>query len=503
MDDPTRSMPWDSDAEKGVLSCFLHNPVELLADAKVHLPPPPVDFPTMGAFYHPANGLLYQVMLEMDQGGRPVEYIALTNYLGDRGLLDKIGGAGTLSELLNFVPTPAHYGYYKGILRDKMFLRVVMKTGERLYKLGLEFTENPQAAVHEAMASMLDLTAGGELAKKWVSAKEVMPQVCDDIMAAMRSKGRITRGLATGFTDLDRMLMGLKDEQFMVIGARPAMGKSAFMANVAENIAMANGHYHEFDQQPCPVGILTMEMAAREILQRMTLGRAGANLLRARDGFFSHREMENIKMEGFKLAESPMYFLDTGRCSIQELEGLVMRAKARFGLRILLVDYLQLMKSESKKAQGSRYIEVGEVAQGLKELAKNCKIPVIALAQLGRTAEERKGCVPQMADLRESGDIEQAADIIGLLYRAGYYAKKNEGKGQGERDKGKEKSPFDEDDDEVDGDPMEDKEAKLLIVKHRGGPTGEVIMNWEGSLTRFTSTHNKLNSNNEDEQQKH
>jgi replicative DNA helicase len=197
-----------------------------------------------------------------------------------------------------------------------------------------------------------------------------------------------------------------------------------------------------------------------------------------------------------------MYFLDTGRCSIQELEGLVMRAKARFGLRILLVDYLQLMKSESKKAQGSRYIEVGEVAQGLKELAKNCKIPVVALAQLGRTAEERKGCIPQMADLRESGDIEQAADIIGLLYRAGYYAKKNEEKRAATS--AKDKSPFDEDDDdEVEGDPMEDKEAKLLMVKHRGGPTGEVILNWEGSLTRFTSTHNKLNSNNPEEQQKH
>jgi replicative DNA helicase len=209
--------------------------------------------------------------------------------------------------------------------------------------------------------------------------------------------------------------------------------------------------------------------------------------------------MENIKTEGFKLAESPMYFLDTGRCSIQELEGLVMRAISQFGLKILLVDYLQLMKSESKKAQGSRYIEVGEVAQGLKELAKNCKIPVIALAQLGRTAEERKGCVPQMADLRESGDIEQAADIIGLLYRAGYYAKKNEGKPVAAKDK----SPFDDDDDEVEGDPMEDKEAKLIIAKHRGGPTGEVILNWEGALTRFTSTHNKLNSNNEDEQQKH
>lgn len=471
--DITRSMPFSNDAEKGVLSCFLHNPTELVPDARHSL--------AVEAFYHPANRLLFQVILEMDENLKPIEYIALSQRLQDSGQMDKIGGQGCLAELLDFVPTPTHYGYYKGIMRRMHARRMVIGKCTELIAKAYDCSEeeNWQDLCIEAQGELFQLTQEHGQARRFEPAAKYMDGVETFINEAIKNRGHVTHGIATGFTDLDRLLMGLRGGQLIIIAARPKMGKSSLADNLSECIAMANGHYHEFNQAPLGVGQVTLEMSAEEKLIRMTMGGAGVSMGRVRDGFVSAFDKKRINEQLGKLRAAPIYILDTGDLTIQELRGLARHAVAQHKIKVLIVDYLQLLKSNTKMAKGSRYVEVGEVSRGLKALAKELNIPIIALAQLGRKPEERKDGRPVASDLRESGDIEQDADMIGLIHRISEYVD----------------CPDDEDPDAF------RKKATLIVAMHRNGPVGDIPLKWEGPLVRFSSTTEYLNSNNQDQHQ--
>lgn len=463
-------MPFSNDAEKGTLSCFLHNPTDLLADARSSMVPE--------WYYHPANRLLYGVMQEFAAALKPVEYIALSQHLQDTGNMDKIGGQGMLAELLDFVPTPAHYGYYKGIMREKYARRVVIGKCTDLIQKAYEYQQEEEMSWQdlcvEAQGEFFALTQEHGQARRFEPAAKYMDGVEAFINEAIKNKGHVTHGIATGFTDLDRTLMGLKGGQFVVIAARPGMGKSSLADNLAECIALAMGHYHEFTQKPIAVGQVTLEMSAEEKLIRMAMGGAGVSMGRVRDGFVSKDERKMINAMNDKLRAAPIFILDTGNLTIQELRGLARHAVSQHKIGVLIVDYLQLLKSSTKLAAASRYVEIGEISRGLKALAKELNIPIIALAQLGRKPEERKGGRPVASDLRESGDIEQDADVIGLIWRESEY------------------NDCPADQDEVSW----NQKATLIIAKQRNGPVGDLVLKWEGPLVRFTSTTCHLNSNN-------
>lgn len=476
-DSPTpklRPMPSDEEAEKGVLSCVLHDPGRLLPRVRSEL--------GLDAFYHNAHRLLLEVMLDLESAGKPADPIVIGDSLKERDLTQKVGGPSFIMELLDFIPAPTHFDYYRNILKEKMARRAVIaactELMERAFGLGEEGDWRELCV--SAQGELFKLTQEHGRLRDFVPAAALMEEVDTYINEALKNRGHVTHGVATGFTDLDRTLMGLKPGQLFIIAARPSMGKSSIAMNIAECVAFAEGHYNEFRQMPLGVGIVTLEMSGQELLTRMNLGRANVQLGRVANGFFSRSDLKALAEEGMKLRRAPIHILDTGNLTIQELRGLARAAVAQHRLGVLIVDYLQLLKSNTKAARGNRYIEVQDVSQGLKALAKELQIPIIALAQVSRKAEERKGCRPEMGDLRESGDIENDADIIGLLWRESRYKD----------------CPEDQDEEEW------ASKATLIIAKNRNGPVGDLPLHWTGPLARFRSTTSHLNSNNEEQHQK-
>lgn len=470
------AMPYSEEAEKGVLSCFLQEPVALLDHA--------ADNVSMESFYHPIHRLLYGTFLDFRANGNPIDLVTVSNYLLDNQLMDKAGGPSFIAELLSYVPTPAHYPYYCGILKEKLWQRSVLDVCGRVSQSVYDPEEQVVDMLRKGVNDLFEvLQARQGFEKRFVPIKEVVPEVIEEIEQAIKNMGHTTHGIATGFTDFDRRTMGLRKQQHIVIAGRPAMGKTSFGMNIAENIATANGHYKEFRQAPLRVGVVTMEMTRKELTSRMILGRAHVNLRKSQTGMLGREDQRNITSAAKDLQQSPILFLDTGKLSIQELTILVKRAVVQHQLDVVIIDYLQLLKSDSKKAQSNRQVEVGEVSQGLKALAKEANILVISLAQVGRSAEDRPGCVPQLADLRESGDIEQDADMVLLLYREAYYANRKKKK----------------DDEE---EPLSDDTARLIIAKGRDTGTDDCNLTWDGPFTRFGSTTNRLYSNN-DENREH
>lgn len=492
LNEVSRAMPFSDDAEKGVLSCYLQDPVGLLGAAYgVVLP---------GWFYHPCNRMLYELLVRFRQEGRPVDLVTLSSHLIDAGEMDKLGGPAVLPDLYSFVPTPAHYEYYVGILKGKWWerecLRVTGEIQKAVYELGNE--GGVEKVVAGAIGDLLNLSQEGRKTK-WVPVKEIVEECKDRMESAVKNRGHVTGGVATGFTDLDRRTMGLRPGELFIIGARPAMGKSSLAMNFAENIAMANGHYAEFNQAAMPVGVVSLEMSRVDLVDRVVVGRSGVNMAKMATGMFSRGEMKDYVKAANELGLAPMYFLDVAKLSIQELLASARRMVLETGLKVLVVDYLQRMCSDSKRAQQNRNIEVAEISSGLKSMAKELDLVVFALAQVGRGAEDRPGCKPSLADLRESGDIEADADFVGLIYRPGYYArkkaKKAEGSGKGQsRRVGTQAGGHSREEEE---DEILDDQAELIIAKARRGSVEPVPLHWDGPRTRFASRTNKLYSNDD------
>jgi replicative DNA helicase len=470
-------MPRHEEAERGLLSCLL-NDARLIATARAQLVPE--------VFYNVVNAAIYQIILDIDAGDRPADLVTISDEMIKQGVSEKLGGPGFLAELFSFVPTPVHFTHYRDILQAKYARRVVIQTAEGLIERARLFDQDQdwRDLCLEAQGALFTLTQNHGQTRQFVPAAQIMPEVAGYIQEAMENKGHVTHGLATGFTDFDRLTMGLKPGQLVIVAGRPAMGKSAFAANIVESIALASGHYSEFDQPRYSVGLVTLEMSGAEILTRMTMGRSSVNMLRVRDGFCGKDEARKIANITKELSGAPIDILDTGNLTIQELRPLCrqyVNQKKLSGTPVgcLVIDYLQLLKSGSKRARDNRYIEIQEISQGLKALAKELALPIIVCAQLGRKVEERKGCRPMMSDLRESGDIENDADIICLLYRRAYYM-----------DCPKEENEADF-----------ATEAELIVDKHRGGPVGSIKLRWTGELARFDSLTSRLASNNPNERQ--
>jgi len=404
-------------------------------------------------FYVPAHSTIYNVLVDLWNAGQAIDLITFTQVLRDRHLLDSVGGAAFVTSLFTFVPTAANVGYYLDIVRDKYILREIISAATESVRRAYEEQDEVNNLLDEVEQKIF--AVGEDRFKgEMLSMKEQVMSTLESIEKLFENKGAIT-GVSTGFRDLDKLTSGLHSSEMIVIAARPSMGKTALAMNIAEHAAI---------EVKLPVAIFSLEMSAQQLVQRMLCSRARVNLAKTRDGFLAEADFPKLTHAASKLAEAKIFIDDSAGLTILELRAKARRLKAQQNVQLIIVDYLQLLRSTSRRAQDNRQLEISEISAGLKGLAKELKIPIIVVAQLNRNPEIRTGSgkgVPRLADLRESGSIEQDADLVGLLVREEYYA------------------DSDEERTELEG------KAELIIAKQRNGPIGQVKLSFLKNFTRF------------------
>jgi replicative DNA helicase len=440
-----RPLPASLDAEQGVLSSILLSPRETMITATEKGITPE-------HFHHPAHGTIYGICEELTKTNSPIDLITVTQGLADRNLLDQIGGPSLLAHLQTFLPTATNADYYIDIIREKHLLRrmisVCTSSAARCYEEQGD-VKSLIDDVEKQVFTVSEERVGGELP----DIKDHVNAAIESIEALYKNKGKVT-GVPTGYKQFDNMTNGLHPSEMIVIAARPSMGKTALAMNIAEHVAVDQG---------IPVGVFSLEMSSQQLVQRLLCSRARVNLKKIRDGLMGKNEYSTLFKAADAFGKSKMFIDDTAGLSILELRAKARRMMDRNGLGLIVIDYLQLLKSPSKRGQENRQIEIAEISNGIKALAKELNIPIIVLAQLNRKSEDRGDGKPRISDLRESGSIEQDADVVGLLYRSAYYAK--------------------------DAEDREEKggESELIIAKQRNGPTGEVPLTFLSEFTRFES----------------
>jgi replicative DNA helicase len=444
--DPHRLLPQSPDAEKGVLSSFLIAPREiggLCAEKQV----------SREHFSIPSHALIYETLLGMWDKNEPIDFITLTQILRDRSQLDSCGGAAFVTELFTFLPTAANAPYYIDILQEKFTLREIIKVCTEFAARSYDEQDDVPNLLDKVETEVFRI-AQDRFKDRVLNMKKLVVEAIGAIEDLYSRRGSIT-GLATGFSDFDKMTDGLHGSEMIVIAARPSMGKTALAMNIAEHVAL---------EQKKAVAVFSLEMSSQQLVQRLLCSRARVNLGRVRDGFLSERDFPALQTAASRLAESKIFIDDTSGLSILELRAKARRLKSQHAIEAIFIDYLQLVRSTSRRAQDNRQLEIAEISSGLKGLAKELNIPVVVLAQLNRNPEQRTGDSkgrPRLSDLRESGSIEQDADLVGLLVREEYYADSDEEK---EAAQGK---------------------ATLIIAKQRNGPVGDVPLTFLKEYTRF------------------
>ena len=430
----------------GVLSSFLLSPLEigaLCGEQKI----------TKEHFHLPAHALIYECLIEMWDKGKPIDIITVTQLLQDRKQLDQAGGPAFVSELFTYLPTAANAPHYIETLVEKHTLREIIKVCDQYSFRCYEEQDVVSTLLDEVEQGIFKISQARYQAKS-MSMKDQVMQAIHSIEELYDRRGAIN-GLPTGFAELDKMTDGLHGAEMIVIAARPSMGKTALAMNIAEHIAL---------EEKKPVAVFSLEMSTSQLVQRLLCSRAQVNLGSIRNGFLSERDFPALTSAAAKLAESKIYIDDTPGLSILELRAKARRLKSQHDIQAIFIDYLQLLRSTSRRAQDNRQLEIAEISSGVKSLAKELNIPIIVLAQLNRNPESRSGESkgrPRLSDLRESGSIEQDADVVGLLVREEYYAENDE---EREASSGK---------------------ATLIIAKNRSGPVGDVPLTFRKEFTRF------------------
>src|SRR5256886_2656628 len=401
-------------------------------------------------FYIPAHQIIFRVLVEQWNAGHAIDLITFTQTLRDQNLLETVGGAVFVTSLFTFVPTAANIDYYLEIVRDKYVLRQIIITCTEGVRRAYEEQGEVGPLLDEVEHNIFKV--GDDRFKgQLLTMKEQVMGALESIEKLWERKGGIT-GLSTGFIELDRLTSGLHAAEMIVIAGRPSMGKTALAMNIAEHVAV---------NQNKPVAVFSLEMSSQQLVQRMLCSRARVNLQRVRDGFLGERDFPSLTAAASKLAEAKIFIDDSPSLEILELRAKARRLKTQKGVELLIIDYLQLLRSATRRAKENRQLEISEISAGLKALAKELNIPVIVVAQLNRQPEARSGGKQRLSDLRESGSIEQDADLVGLLVRPEIYEEDEEARAEKEG------------------------EAELIIAKQRNGPVGEISLTFLKEFTRF------------------
>ncbi|MDA0293203.1 MAG: replicative DNA helicase [Verrucomicrobia bacterium] len=442
--DAHRPLPQNVEAERGLLGSILLSPREVLNDCAEQI--------TEEAFYSPAHGTIFRVLVEMWSANQQIDVITLTNRLRDLNLLDAVGGPGAVTELFGFVPTAANAPHYLDIVLEKSLLRrMIMACTSSAARCYEEQGDVPQ---------LLDDVEREIFTIGETRFRKTEPDMRDEVFAALENiekmyqqRGRIS-GLATGFTIFDQMTDGLHPGEMIIVAARPSMGKTALAMNIVEHVALNL-------EAPKPVGVFSLEMSTQQLVQRMLCSRARVNMKKIRSGMLARAEHGKLNDAAAALSESSIFIDDTASLTILELRAKARRMRDRHRIELIAIDYLQLCRSTSRRGQDNRQIEIAEISSGIKALAKELEIPIIVLAQLNRQPEQRGGGKPRMSDLRESGSLEQDADVVALLVRPEVYEEDEDARSE-----------------------MAGK-AELLIAKQRNGPIGEIPLTFIKEYTRF------------------
>lgn len=444
-----RLPPHSIEAEQGVLGCILLEPTESLAVC--------IEKFKRGAevFYDLRHQQLYETMVEMHDQKEPIEALLLQQRLRDKSMLESLGGWNYLSGLMDAVPSAANLEYYLNIVREKFILRRMIQTCSsvvsRVYEPGAEVDGLLDEAERDVLAIAQDRIQGTDR-----SMKDLVRQAITTIEDYHQRQGACT-GLSSGFADLDKMTSGFHGGEMIVIAARPSMGKTSLAMNIAEHVAV---------DLKMPVGVFSLEMTSESLVLRMLCSRAKVNLRSIRDGFLAERDFPKLTSAAGRLANSPLFIDDTAGLSILQLRAKARRMHQQHGVKLFVIDYLQLVNCSSTRVE-NRQQEIAQISSGVKALAKELNVPVIVLSQLNRELEKDKNRKPRLSDLRESGSIEQDADLVGLLYKADTKEEDEEGGGAASY------ANYDV------------VPVNLLIAKQRNGPTGDVHLTFLKSFTRF------------------
>ncbi|HLS62378.1 MAG TPA: replicative DNA helicase [Ruania sp.] len=396
-------------------------------------------------FYRPAHEAIYDAILDLYGRGEPADAVTVAAELTKRGELARIGGAPYLHTLLSSVPTAANAGYYARIVRERAVLRRLVDAGTRIVQLGYA-TDGGDVddLVNTAQAEVYAVTER-RTAEDYVPLKDVINSTMEEIDAAShRGEGMV--GVPTGFTDLDLLTNGLHPGQMIVLAARPAVGKSTLGLDVARSASIKHGMTSV---------IFSLEMSRNEISMRMLSAESQVPLQNMRKGTMRDEDWTRLARTMGRVSEAPLFIDDSPNMSLMEIRAKCRRLKQRHDLKLVVIDYLQLMSS-GKRVE-SRQQEVSEFSRAIKLLAKELEVPVIAISQLNRGSEARNDKKPQMSDLRESGSIEQDADVVVLLHREDMYEKESARAG----------------------------EADIIVAKHRNGPTDTIVVAFQGHYARF------------------
>jgi len=393
-------------------------------------------------FYRESHGIIFHSMIELFEKNQPIDLITLTNHLKGKGQLDGVGGSAYLSSLADSIPTAANIAFYARIVKEKAVLRKLISTATEIATRGYDDEDDVWDLVDEAEKSIFQISES-QIRPSFFQMKSILKESFKTIEKLYESKEIVT-GVPSGFTDIDKLTSGFQSSDLIIIAGRPSMGKTAFCLNIAQYVAV---------EKKIPVAFFSLEMSKEQLVMRMLCSEAQVDAHKVRGGFLGETDWPKLTRAAGTLSEAPIFIDDTAALSVLEMRAKARRIMAEHKLGLIIVDYLQLMRGRGLSTRGragaeSREQEISEISRSLKALAKELNIPVIALSQLNRRVEERQNKRPQLADLRESGAIEQDADLIGFIYRDEIYNRSEENPNKGI--------------------------AEVIIGKQRNGPVGEV-----------------------------
>ena len=440
MEPTTKTQPQNTDAEASLLGAILID-----SDAIVKI----ADSISADDFFDTKHQRIYQAVSQLYEKRSPIDVLTLADQLKNNGYLDLVGGPSYLTELTNFVPTAAHAEQYADIIAQKAIRRRMMAAAQDIASTSGDETKSVKEIIEEAESRLFNVSQQ-HVKQSVISIEEILAESFERLDDLHKDKQKI-RGIPTGFKDMDNLLAGLQRSDLFILAARPSMGKTAFALNLAHNVAV---------QAKEPVLLFSLEMSKEQLVDRLLSMESGVDAWALRTGNLSDSDFEKIGQAMGTLSEAPIFIDDTPGITVSDMRTKARREAHNRPLGLIIVDYLQLMSGGGKYASdGNRVQEISEISRGLKGVARELNVPLIALSQLSRSVESRNPQIPQLADLRESGSIEQDADVVAFIYREEYYNPETDRK----------------------------KLTDILIKKHRNGPTGGVELYFDNEKQRFRS----------------
>lgn len=433
--DQSRVPPHNLEAEQAVIGAILLD-ADSFSTAAERLSP--------ADFYRTNHQVIFAAMLKLFEKGDPIDLVTVTTLLMDENKLDVAGGVPYLTELSESVPTAANIDFYSKIVEEKALLRRIIQTSTDIITQAYTREDEVEAVLDEAERKMLSVSSRKN-SQSFKAIKDVLIEVYDNIETLHHAKDDVT-GIPTGFRDLDRMTSGFQKNDLIIIAARPSMGKTAFALNIAQNVATST------DEN---VAIFSLEMGAEQLVQRMLSSEGNIDGQRLRTGKLTDEDWTKLTAAMGSLSHAGIYIDDSPGLRVADIRSKCRRLKQEHGLGMIIIDYLQLIQG-SEGSRENRQQEVSEISRSLKGLARELEVPLIALSQLSRSVESRQDKRPMMSDLRESGSIEQDADIVGFLYREDYYDTESE-----------------------------NSNIEIIIAKQRNGPTGTVELAFVRHCNKF------------------